>query len=474
MINNFSKKLNEIAPFLFMLFILVQPVLDLLTSYSMLVLELNITPGIIIRFFIMCIGFLYILLNSIKDKTYKSLLYFISLAVFFVINLLVSYNVKPVFNLIDEITSIGKIVYFIMMTFIFYLIFNNTKLVTYNRKTYTVGYPNNVVVSQLIITIVMIISTLTNTAMRSYGALYKKGHSGWFFAANDLSAILAICFPILIWVFLKEDSIKRKICGAIILLGSIYSQFAIGTKVGYLAVVVSLITTFLAFVFKWGSSYFTDSIRPKIKDGLAISVIMGITILATPYAPAIQNTGFRLDQIMKVEEPPSDQVVDFENEKDDITGSHQKNNGAQISTVIYSGRDDFYKKNQEYYISADNIQKIVGMGYGGNYEEKVVIVERDFHDIFYRYGWLGTLLILLPFIYSGIHLLIIGLENINKLITYKVILSVTSILLGLGIAFIAGHVLFSPAVSTYLGVILAFLYAEVNNIVKKVNGEKYV
>ena len=65
---------------IFALFIILQPVLDLLTSLSITLLKSNATVGILVRFLIMAVGGIYILIQAKEKENRKFLIYLILLA----------------------------------------------------------------------------------------------------------------------------------------------------------------------------------------------------------------------------------------------------------------------------------------------------------------------------------------------------------------------------------------------------------
>lgn len=196
-----DKKKTSYIPIAMMIFITIQPILDILTTLSKVIYNIDTTPGIIIRFSFMLIGGLYILVKSFKNKEKKHVFYLISLAIFFITNLLVSYYNKPIFNLAREVTAIGKIIYFVVMFIVFLIAFNEIKINNIKIEY----FPKNIVISQSIVIFTMIISGITNTHIEAYDGVLKSGHSGWYFAANELGTLLAICYPILLWIALKQN-----------------------------------------------------------------------------------------------------------------------------------------------------------------------------------------------------------------------------------------------------------------------------
>jgi hypothetical protein len=100
------------------------------------------------------------------------------------------------------------------------------------------------------------------------------------------------------------------------------------------------------------------------------------------------------------------------------------------------------------------------MGYAGNYTVKIKLIEMDFHDIFFAFGIIGSLIYFLPFLYFGIKLLLSIITNFKKILTVKYMLLASTIVLSLGIAFMSGHVLTAPSVSIFFVVILAYLIVD--------------
>jgi len=121
---------------------------------------------------------------------------------------------------------------------------------------------------------------------------------------------------------------------------------------------------------------------------------------------------------------------------------------------------------QQMFLEAPLLQKLFGMGYAGNYLDTPKLIEMDFLDLFYSYGIVGFFVFLLPFIYAIATITINFKLNKSKLYKLEFGLVLCSLILGLAIAFIAGHVLFAPAVSIYLAVLLAYIFADFE-LVKK-------
>ena len=74
----------------------------------------------------------------------------------------------------------------------------------------------------------------------------------------------------------------------------------------------------------------------------------------------------------------------------------------ETQALIFSGRQLFEQMYKDFYNEAPMSQKLLGMGYAGNYKEQPKLIERDFHDWFYSFGIIGFILLVIPFLYFGI------------------------------------------------------------------------
>ena len=111
-------------------------------------------------------------------------------------------------------------------------------------------------------------------------------------------------------------------------------------------------------------------------------------------------------------------------------------------------------------------QKLLGMGYAGNFkynEQKQPdpkLIEMDFHDWFYDFGIIGFALLMIPFVYYGLRILLVFITRFKEIFNIKYGMIAASLLLALGIAYIAGHILTAPGVGIYFVVVLAYLIVD--------------
>ena len=108
-----------------------------------------------------------------------------------------------------------------------------------------------------------------------------------------------------------------------------------------------------------------------------------------------------------------------------------------LNRFIFSDRLTYLKEVRERYYDSKFFSKVLGIGYTYLGKEDKVI-EMDFLDILYRAGILGFIIFIIPWF--------IWLKGGGK-VKFNIILA-------LGIAFLAGHVLTSPSGGFILGMIM--------------------
>ena len=402
------------------IFILLQPFFDMLTSISAQSSSLSL--GIITKGLLLAIGSVYMLFYK-KDR--KFLVYAICIFAYFMIFSLINYHSD---TFVSEVSYFIKSFYFPIILLFFCDLFKtkeNSKLLG---------------ILSFIISISLLISVLSGTSFLSYESGSKLGFSGWFYSANELSGMLSILFPIVLVNFITKFS-KFNLLNLLITL---VSMLLIGTKTAYLAIVLTLLFFVCYEIFCKVCKKECGNTKFLISTLTILIIILSIT----PITPSYKNTKSHIGNAT---------VVDEETEED----VYQIN----IDNVIYYGREGYLKFVEEEYSKAPWQNKIFGLGRNVHTDElqyTVYLIERDFHDLFFCYGPVGMILILIipMIIFYKILKKIFLAKNFDNFVNIS--LSV-SILLGLAIAFMSGHVLLYPAVSTYLAVVISSLHFNIYN-----------
>lgn len=437
----FKKGIN-----IFLIFIVIQPILDVLTSFSLHYLPTNVTIGIVVRFMFMVIALLYICLYK-KSKLKQLAIAYIGIAAFII---LLSFSfgmlLKPNFSLFLELQFYAKGFYFLGMFSSYVLVFHRIT----NFKTEQFLHP--IVIAMVIIGTVFVVATLTNTGFDTYRYM-KAGTKGWFHAGNEIGAVIAIGLPlVLLYAIRKVQSISQVYYWIPSFL-IIYASIMIGTKVAYLALVYSIGITFMVQII----SYIKNREFSTKLNLSFVTVLLAVVLILSPMMPAFSNTGIHIQDLEKRQE----QEASLE-EAEVIVSQNQDNHETnKVVKLLLSGRQIFLKDMHRMYMDAPFVQKIFGMGYAGRYTDKPKLIEMDFFDLFYSYGVMGSFLFLLPLFYGAF--LILKRDSRKSISIIDLVLISSSLLLGLGIAFIAGHVLFAPSVNIYIAVLLAYIHKRFNS-----------
>lgn len=450
------KQTDNYFPHFLLLFIVFQPILDLLTSFSIYVLHMSATVGIVVRFAFMLLALGYLLLHHKQQGAKKYILYLCLFGIVLAIGLVNNLMIKSPVSFGEEVKFIMKSVYPIVLLFGYIIALKelkNNEFAFHKIITYFLY-------ATLILSISIITAMATGTDFPSYPNS-KIGSRGWFFAGNDLSSIFAIMFPIVVLYSVHKTTSFSKVYYWIPTVLAMYASIMIGTKVGYGAIVITLgIALFFLFIEYMmhrkkegkGFTYLVNTI-------VAVVVLGGLLVL-TPQTPIAKNMSIHL-QIYEYKKSVQDEkdrkegkvVKEEEHKQGELTDSEMK-------SLIYSDRDKFLKVYKQYYKEAPLSQKLFGMGYAGNYTTKMKLVEMDFHDLFFAFGIVGFLMYLLPLLYFGIKIFIRLITNFKKLFSVKHMLLASTLVLSLGIGFMSGHVLTAPAVSIFFVVILAYLIVD--------------
>ncbi|PGK44739.1 hypothetical protein CN907_05890 [Bacillus anthracis] len=457
-----NSKSNKFENFL-LIFILLQPILDLLTAFCIMVLKIDTTIGVITRLFVMFLSGIYILIQTKKQGNIKYILYIILVGIVFTIGLVNNKFTKNPMVLTEEIKFIAKALYPFVMLTCYVFVFKSLKEKSHSKMRNYITY------ASLIIGVVMVASITTGTDYNSYEWV-KLGSRGWFYAGNELGSILAIMCPIVILYSIEKTKSIGKAYYWIPSILVVYSLFAIGTKVGVGAIFGSMaIAVVMCFIQAFTQRKDGKKHAYLLNGFLAMTVFVGI-LAYTPFSPFMKNMGFHFqlieqEQSAKKEEKKKEEAK--EHKKHPVTEQAKEKEKEKVAekkeetqALIFSGRQLFEQMYKDFYNEAPMSQKLLGMGYAGNYKEQPKLIERDFHDWFYSFGIIGFILLVIPFLYFGIKFIACVFTKFKEIFTVKYALVIAAILLGLGISFMAGHILIAPGVSFYLVLIMAYLIVD--------------
>lgn len=284
------KQTDNSFPHFLLLFIVFQPILDLLTSFSIYVLHMSATVGIVVRFAFMLLALGYLLLHHKQQGAKKYILYLCLFGIVLAIGLVNNLMVKSPVSFGEEVKFILKSVYPIVLLFGYIIALKelkNNEYVFHKIITYFLY-------ATLILSISIIAAMATGTDFPSYPNS-KIGSRGWFFAGNDLSSIFAIMFPIVVLYSVHKTTSFSKAYYWIPTVLAMYASIMIGTKVGYGAIVITLgIALFFLFIEymihrkKEGKGF------TYLVNTVVAAVVLGGLLVLTPQTPIAKNMSIHL------------------------------------------------------------------------------------------------------------------------------------------------------------------------------------
>ncbi len=422
------------------IFMILQPLVDVMTYFMKVNLNFILTFGMIIRI----IFFVYMLIYLIFFDKFKKSNNYIYIGIVFIVflsNIILNYYTKGSYNFLSEIKNIIKICYF-PFSLLFFVKYNKNN----DKEKLSIDILS---INIILISLVLLISKFTGTQFCSYSNTIGciDGSSGWFYSANELSMILVLLFPICLYKFIKS---KFSFFDSIVLILAIYSILEIGTKSAY----IGLISTLVVYLFLQLIKLIKHLDKDKLKNICAVSLVILMIFIITPGSSVCYNNFQLFEKYNVFCKIPMSSNTNENLEK--IKNYVKVISGEGENDLILNGREEKLKEYEVVYKKTTLIQKTLGIGYGNyNINDTTIdnIIERDFHDLFYEYGYLGFVIILLPLVfYVGVIIFKFLKKPINIFNDENIIL--VGVFMCVFGAYISGHVLFASAVTTYLGYIL--------------------
>lgn len=455
------------------IFIIMCPVLDMISFLYRNIFNTNFSPSTITRPLIPAIVMLYLFFK--KDKKFKiySLIVGLLYIVYAIIHILLFTKLKTLSSYSNELHEMQYIInysFMILNLFLYIHIFNNN--IQKLRKS--------VLLAVVIYIVSIFISIITKTSSSTY--IEGMGYKGWFESGNSISSILIL--SMFIYLPLVKNKKYRKITIPVIILVGIFLTNLIGTRVGLFGFIL-VITLYIIIEILYGLIKNKKINKKFIIFGLIIifSIITVVIIFGS-------NTIQRRKHLKEIEA----NIVDAsKNQQSHITGSlleikekidndtleanymskeqkqsiidlynicnklEVKNNDQRMQQLIYNL---VLVKNQ-----ANPILIIFGNGYMTNYRE--LVFEMEVLAILINFGIAGFILYLGPFITIFIYGLYIGIKNLRRLDIDYIML-----LLGSGLAFalsfFSGYTFFSSSTMMIIISINTLLLKKIHDLKKEI------
>lgn len=463
------------------LFIIMCPILDMISFIYRNALQTNYSPSTIIRPIIPIIIIIYLFLK--RDKKFKKYAILLSL-IYLIYGIIHLYTYKSSLTgssystIIHEAQYIINYSFMILNLYIYIYIFKDNKSIEKLSKS--------VLISSTIYIISIYISIITKTSSSTY--IEGMGYKGWFESGNSIGAILILSLFI-IMQFIKDKKYK-KIVNPIIILEGIFLTLLLGTRVGLIGYIIVIFT----YVF-------TETTITLIQKGKINkkTIVGGIAVIFSILLIIITIGSTTLQRRRHLKEIEKDIVDEASNQESHITGSlleikekidnntledgymneaqkqsiielydiankwKIKNNDQRIQQLIYNM---VLVKNQHNFVYI-----LFGNGYLSNFRE--LVLEMEIPAFLFNFGIIGFLLYFVPFLSIWIYGAYKTIKNIKIIdATYLMLL------LGCGfvfaLSFFAGYTFFNSSNMMIIIVLNTLLLNKIGIIKKVKEGENIV
>ena len=477
---------------LLMIFVLLQPILDFYLLYSEKVTNIfRFSPTTIIRILFIGLFTIYLLFKIKYNKKYLWILGYLLI--------ILIYLVFHIYNSLNFNINIGNNYVFSFVTEAFYFIrlFIPIALIfiTYNAKIKERNFQKTITYVSLIFSLVIIITNILKISLTSYGGdnlilgnifdwFLNNGYKfedlaskGFFYSANQISAVLIMLLPINIYYAIKTS---KRIC----IISSFclcVSMLMIGTRVGVYGWFLIAVAVFIAWIFfslihknKIGITH------KKIMTYLVLFVILVVLTINCPLVLRETSTDFAALEAKNITKEIKAELYNIKSKEEKENFIVKYCETFSIPSIyieeIYEYKNDsnFWIETMKlpyktrggnrniqnliteriYKLNDNKNDKFLGMGYS-RFRNAELYIEQDFVVHFYTLGILGIILFLAPYLVISTFSLIYML--INKTLRMKTTILCMSVYLTLAISIFSGHVLDELIVTIILGFICGYI-----------------
>lgn len=455
------------------LFIVLCPILDMISFLFRNFFNTSISPSTFIRPIIPITLIMYIF---IKDKIkLKLVLVAIIYAVYALIHIYI-------FNILKTEISYGTVMHelqyiinysFMILNLFIYLYFfyrNDNNIEKIKKST---------LISMCIYIVSIYLSIFTNTTSSTY--IEQIGVKGWFESGNSVSAILIL--GVLVLYTMVKNIKYNKIAIAVILFSGVYLMTMIGTRVGLygfiivtlvyifseitvkiknkmhiskkvLAIVISIIVVLIGIITVKGSNTLERRKFLKNQQSDLIDISTGQPAHVTLDIVDIKEKiiqGNMPKEVMSLEEQKSIiQLYEYAN-KHNISGTDRR-----MQQLVYN----YYK-----IINQKDIKTILfGNGYLNNYAE--LTLEMEIPAFLLNYGICGLILFFMPFLAIALYCTYIGIKNIKQ-IDAEYLTLLIGVYFTFVISLLTGCVFFNSSTTVIIIIINTLLLNKVYDIKTK-------
>lgn len=230
---------NKLVSKIIYLFLIFQPIIDLLTSLTVRLTNSTLTIGMLSRGLFLVFMVIYFLFFNQSKLKKKSVIYFVSLFFFYGIYLVTKSDGFSFSFFKREMTYAFKYFYFPILTV---CLVNMIDAIGLKKEKIM----QLLIVNLIVYAVLIFVPEITGTAFSTY-EWGKKGTTGWFFAGNEIGAIVVCLLPYL-YLLIQKRFVAHHLFLAFTFV--LYSIAIIGTKTSFFGVLLTVSFYLIYFFLK--------------------------------------------------------------------------------------------------------------------------------------------------------------------------------------------------------------------------------
>ena len=436
-------------PLILAVYILLQPLLDILTAFGALA-EHTVTAGVLVRTLFMVFGFLWVVFFSSFPGKKGCMVCIGALLAYLVLFMGYMFSLGGLSLCLGNVKELVKVFY---APFVIIFLYAAYRQYGYLISTRTLAWTGGIYAG------VILLAFLTGTSFVSYGNS-GYGYKGWFYAANEISCIIALIAPFTVYHGLKllcSPEKKSRKALLFVILGFVSVAFSanfIGTKIVFAITLVYCAAAFVWSIVQNRRLGTEETRRRLILTGILTVVVLGLYFISPlqSYIKDIYTELMKEDSELRI--VSWGEEIQKASEGTWLRALLSENKTMERLDQILSRRIFSASPSVQVYTEGGVLAKLLGIGYADTeaYGRSIeFMIEMDPPALLIRHGVVGCLLYYGPYLAGIVYFIVQFFRRpAKRLSSLRYCTYLYSVLCGFAISAIAGHALVSPAVSLFM------------------------
>ncbi len=447
---------------LFWIYLFINPILDIGNGFFInnvlkvgvldveFVASLGVTPSLVVRMLFLVVFVLYILL--VRDR--NSILTAIPIGLAWALSLFSEYRITGGVDFFVDAQYMARFCYNVVLLMVYTRVFYNRW--GYDGKDLIASLDSVVTYTLIFLSLSILIPAILGLGYNTYAdRLGYRGNRGFFYAGNDVTAVLALLTPLSASNVLRGREVSAEMSGkarfpilpSLAAALSANAMLMIGSKTAFLALLFSFLAILAFLIVKRSKDH--NSIM--MRDFLRIVIFFLILFLIMNCFACFQA---RRQLISQGEEVGPFRFADLYNyglirtvlESAGATGKIAEEEG--LENAMLNGRQFKLAEQLKQYRSGGFFVWLFGMGRGSQDN----IIEMDLFEVLAYYGIFGFAAML----WLYVKLVVEFFRRVFRRFNITAFVLIISLGLTVGYLIIAGHVMFSVTSGFYFAFVIVY------------------